>query len=104
MKPYYVEDEKKVEYSCCCTNLGCFGCGQDEVVDDIGNIGLGISIYFKIIKTLIVCFLLITIINIPLFLIYFFNESQTSTIKGYRDILYKTTLANMASSNILTLT
>ena len=102
MKPFIVEDQKRVEYNCCCTNTGVFGCGQDEIVDDISNLGMGLSIYFKILKTFIWCFAVISLINIPLIYAYFISNNDYN-INGYQDLLYKTSIGNAASSNLLSL-
>ena len=95
-RPYLIEDNKKVGYSFCCTDTAIFACGQDDVHHDIDSFGIGISIYFKILKSFLICFLIITIINTPIYLSYFFSNTTKDSL-GLRDVLYKFSLGTMGS-------
>jgi hypothetical protein len=72
-------------------------CGHDTVKDEIDNIGIGMSIYFKVIKTMVIVFFVISLINIPLYAVYYLNNSSRK-IANQNDILFKGSLGNMASS------
>jgi len=55
------------------------------------------SVYFKMMKTFAACFLLISILNIPLYVVYMMNNDSRS-LSTTDDLLFKTTLGNLASS------
>ncbi len=95
--PYLVQDDKKIKYDCCCTEMGCFGCGKDETADEVDAIGIGMNVYFKIMKTFTACFFIIMIINLPLYVVYFLNNS-TRKINSVNDGLFKSSLGNLGSS------
>lgn len=79
------------------SNFGWFCCGKDKSKSELSQFSLGFEVYFKILKALIVCFLLISLINIPIILIYSMNNSNI-TSNNYKDSLFKTTIGNLGTS------
>ena len=98
MHPYVIDDVtgKKTSRSCCSTTTGLFACKKDDVKNDMDNLGLGISTYFKILKAFMITLFVIIVINSPLYAIYFLNNPERS-MTTYLDGFFKTTLGNMAS-------
>jgi hypothetical protein len=62
------------EHSVCHTDTGSHIINKKP--SEIGYLGLGISLYFKMLKFLIVLFLLLTFINIPMY--YFYCSANSS--------------------------
>ncbi len=90
---------KKVQPHNLCKKMGNFGCYSEKVNSEISDLGVGTISYFKVLKVLIYCFCIISIINIPLYYVYITNNKEIIST-GYRDILFKTTIGNIASSKI----
>lgn len=84
------------DIGCCSVDSGILGCGKDNEPDKISDLGLGISVYFKIVKAFAICFFVICLINLPLYTIYSLNNTARP-IATYRDALFKTTIGNLAS-------
>ena len=82
----------------CSTHSGNIGCGQTQAKSDLSSMGLGMVIYFKVLKTFAIIFLCLIILNIPLYYIYYSNHPQF-TVASYKDALFKTTIGNIGSSN-----
>jgi len=80
-----------------CTEFGWFGCGDKFRKSAIENLGVGTDCYFKVLKVFIICFFLISLINIPLFYVYYVNNTNKAII-NYRDALFKFTIGNIGSS------
>lgn len=97
LHPRILVDNKIDKVPICCSNtswlLPC--CFEDK--SDFNVYGLGISIYFQLVKTFILVFLILSIINIPLYAIYYYNSLEL-TPKSYQDAFFKTTIGNIASS------
>ena len=74
------------------------GCCEKYENSDLMKIGLGMVIYFKILKTFGIIFFIISLFNIFLFYVYI-NSNKDIEIKSYQDALYKTTIGNIVSSN-----
>ena len=81
----------------CSTSSGWFCCGKKADKSDFTKFSLGLEIYFKALKSLLLTFFLIVLVNIPLYYIYYSNSSNLS-IKDYKDALFKTTIGNIGSS------
>jgi hypothetical protein len=97
MHPCIVKDCKHVSYPLF-SSTGWFCCGEKCSQSDLEKLGIGMVCYFKILKVFLICFLLITIFNIPLYYIYYNNHTEKA-ITNYRDALFKTTIGNIASGN-----
>jgi hypothetical protein len=82
-----------------CDNFGWFGLNGKLWRSEIEYLGIGTEIYFKILKVFVICFLIISIINIPLFYIYYHNNPEKKVL-NYNDALFKFTIGNIASSKI----
>lgn len=95
--PYIQENDEKVLYDTYKTDTGYFGCGQDEVDHEIDDLGIGISIYFKIIKLFGIVFALISLMNIILITIFCLNNTSRPTT-NHMDVLFKTTIGNLVTS------
>ncbi len=85
-------DGSLAKYPICSTDTGSFGC---KLKNDIEPLGLGIVIYFKVLKAFSLLFFIIFIINIPM--LYIFVSSKIKEVKDYNDALFRTTLGNVAS-------
>ena len=85
----------------CGTHTGWFGfCCRNSQKSDLSIYGMAVNAYFKIVKSLILVFLIISILNIPLYAMYYYNSLYLD-VKDYRDALFKTTIGNIASSKFL---
>jgi hypothetical protein len=80
-----------------CTNMGNFCCSNKTVNQNLKELGLGMMCYFKVLKVFIWCFFIITLLNLHLYYIYTTNNTERK-VTGYRDVIFKTTIGNIASS------
>ena len=96
--PRKLKDGKLVKHGIC-DNFGWFGFNGKFSKSEIEYLGIGTEIYFKILKVFIICFFVISLLNIPLFYIYFQNNSEKKVL-NYNDALFKFTIGNIASSNL----
>lgn len=88
--------KKKLRPFKVCQNIGNFCFFSPDIDNKINELGVGIISYFKVLKVLIYCFFVISILNIPLYYVNITNNKEiTST--SYRDVLFKTTIGNIAS-------
>jgi hypothetical protein len=94
--PRIVKNGMVMQYPVC-NNMGNFGCSNTKINNNLKELGLGMMCYFKVLKIFIWCFFLISILNIHLYYVYSTSNSQKK-ITGYRDLLFKTTIGNIASS------
>jgi len=94
--PRKLEDGKLKQHGIC-SDFGWFCCGEKFRKSAIESLGVGTDCYFKVLKVFIVCFLLISLINIPLFFVYY-NNTKDKIVTNYRDALFKFTIGNIASS------
>jgi len=62
--------------------------------------GLGIVIYFKILKSFIICFFVMMLINSPLYYIYYYSNNNTPLV-DYKDAIFRTSIGAISSSNKL---
>jgi hypothetical protein len=83
----------------CKSSTGCMGCCEKYEESEIINTGLGMVVYFKILKTFGIIFFLISLFNIFLFYVYI-NSRKEVQVSSYIDALYKTTIGNIGSSNL----
>lgn len=83
------------------SSFGWFCCGKDKSKSELSQFSLGFEVYFKILKAFIVGFLLISLVNIPIILIYSMNNSNI-TSNNYKDSLFKTTIGNLGTSKYKT--
>ena len=62
---------------------------KQKSLDGIDELGLGVSLYFKLLKSLTFFFILLSVINIPIYYIYFYGDmriSSTTTWLSYLTI------------------
>jgi hypothetical protein len=83
----------------CSSFTGCMGCCKEYERSDLNVIGLGMTTYLKIIKTLGFAFFIIILLNIFLFIVYT-NSNKSNKIKNYKDALFRTTIGNIGSGKI----
>lgn len=94
----HVTKGKRIQKISCCINTGFFCCcDRCRTPSELEDLGIGMVVYFKFLKSLILCFLLIALFNIPLILTYMSSNSDHKAI-NYLDILFKTTIGNIGSS------
>ena len=78
LHPRKINENGELEkYPCCSTNTGFFTCSNEGLKCDMDPFGIGIIVYFKILKSLLICFFFISIFNISLIYIY----SQTNKVQ-----------------------
>lgn len=75
------------------------GCCQNYEKNSLNILGLGMIVYFKIIKALAIIFLIMSIINGFLYYVYITNH-KLIPVNNYRDALFKTTIGNIGSGKI----
>ncbi len=92
--------ENMMKIPVCKSKTGCMGCCQNYENSDLMKTGLGMVIYFKILKTFGIVFFLICLFNILLFYV-FTNSHKELEIKTYQDALFKTTIGNIGSSKFI---
>lgn len=94
--PFKVVEGKSRKYPFC-TNTGWFcGCGKCGK-SKLDTLGIGMVVYFKFLKALLVSFLLIAILNSFLVISYISNHHDKPA-KSYLDSLFRTTIGNIGST------
>lgn len=93
------EDGAVQKYPVCKTNVGIIGCCESQSKSELEPLGLGMVFYFKLVKCFTIIFFVISVINIPLYYVYFNSHSEYKA-SGYQDYLFKTTIGNIGSSKI----
>lgn len=94
----------KVDYGC------CKSCRKEEpeeekptdgeqkaVVKDTNDV-LGVNMYFRLLKSLTLLFFVFTLINIPMYIL-FFHGTNTDAIKDSKSFFATLTLGNLGQSN-----
>jgi hypothetical protein len=92
-----------VKFPICLTDTGNMGCGESQSKSDLQSLGLGMVIYFKVLKAYSILFFVLILLNIPLYYIYTSNHPEFQ-VTSYKDALFKTTIGNIGSSKIKFLT
>lgn len=95
----HIENGQLVKYNPCLTTTGNMCCCEDISKSKLDSLGLGIVIYFRILKTIAGVFGFIIFINLPLLYIYSTNHEEFKST-DYKDFLFKTTLGNIGSCKI----
>ncbi|MCQ2818082.1 MAG: hypothetical protein MJ252_12520 [archaeon] len=82
-----------------CEPVDMFPCKYTGMtkVSKLQSVGAATVIYFKMLKSLIICFLVVSILNLPLIFFYSKNNSDKK-IASYTDVLFKTTIGNIGST------
>lgn len=70
---------------------------KDEIFDGIDELGMGVSIYFKLLKAVIFIYLVCSIVSLPLYYIYSCGEDSTSSSQSIMSYL---TLGNLGQNQI----
>lgn len=84
-------------FALCGSNLGCHTCIKSRRKSDLKDFGVGITLYFKMIKFLIYLFLCLSILCFPVFVIYWSgNESEIQFTN--KQALSALTLGNIGES------
>ena len=91
------KDGKIVSYPICGTNTrGIKCCHAADPISDLSVFGMGIVVYFQILKAFALTFFFITLFNIPLLIIYISNHTEKKIV-SYEDALFKTTIGNVGA-------
>ena len=69
----------------------------DEVKRDTNDV-LGVNLYFRLLKSLTLLFVVFTLINIPMYIL-FFHGTNTDAIKDSKSFFATLTLGNLGQSN-----
>ena len=95
--PKYEEKKGKiVSYPICKTKTGCISCcSSNKRISELSVFGMGIVVYFQILKAFAIVFFFIALINIPLIIIYSSNHTERQIV-SYEDVLFKMTIGNAA--------
>lgn len=95
--PKIIKKGKITDYEVCNTRTGCYSCLRRLEESDLKAFGSGIISYFKMLKAYCIVFLIISIIHIPVYIMYT-ESNQSKPITSYQDLFFKTTIGNVASS------
>jgi hypothetical protein len=95
----YYKDGRYQSFEVCNSEAGLLGCGEKQAKSDLDSLGLGMMLYFKIVKAFAIIFFIIVIFNTPLYYFYSINHKEFQ-VKSYQDVLFKTTIGNVGSSKI----
>lgn len=94
--PCKIKNGEPVKYPVC-VNTGWFcGCNKCKK-SKLTELGIGMIVYFKFLKALVLSFFVISLFNFPLLVSYHKNHKDEK-VKDYMDALYKTTIGNIGSS------
>lgn len=95
--PKYEEKKgKMVSYPICKTKTGSVRCcSSNKPISELSVFGMGIVVYFQILKAFSIVFFVIALINIPLMIIYTSNHPERKIV-SYEDVLFKMTIGNAA--------
>ena len=91
-----LEINQPAPFPYCASSLGWFGLSDECQRSDIDRLGLGISIYFKTLKALMIAFLAIFLLNMVT-IYFFFSYQNTKMIFTPDSILSKFTIGNISS-------
>lgn len=92
-------DKNGQKLSVCSSSTGCMGLCKEHEKSDLNVIGLGMTNYLKILKTLSITFFIIILMNIVLYVT--FTGSNPRKVRDYNDALFRTTIGNIGSGNII---
>lgn len=81
----------------CATDLGCHTCIKSQRKSDFSDFGIGITLYFKMIKYLIYLFLILSMLSVPVFIIYW-SGNETEIQFTSKQALSSFTLGNIGES------
>ena len=73
-------DGTKVEHSCCRTRTGWHSSSKSWRHSDIRDMGVGISVYFKFLKFMMVLSIWFTLLSIPAYVLYV-NGNQSGVVQ-----------------------
>jgi len=95
------EVHEYVKFPVCKTQTGWFHCSTDYTHSDIAEeLGLGISIYFKQLKALVIMLFVCVLLSIPSFIL-FTNGGYNDTTEGFTEVFAALTLGNIGQSSSL---
>ncbi len=94
-----IKDLKTYEpFEVCNSETGYMGCcGGKLSRSDLEPLGMGMVLYFKMLKVFAIVFFIIILLNIPLYYFYSINHPEYK-VKSYQDALFKTSMGNVGSS------
>lgn len=98
MHPGLLIEGKYQKHSICNTNCGYYNifCKTKGSDSDLNKYGIGVVSYFKTVKAYCILFFIISIIQIPVFILYS-QSNNDKPIVTYRDIFFKTSIGNISS-------
>jgi len=70
---------------------------KETKVEDIDQLGIAVTLYFKLLKSIVMFFSFVVFMSIPLYILYSSGEMQASSNSS---ILSKVTLGNLGQSVI----
>jgi hypothetical protein len=82
-----------------CSKTGCFSCSTEDMGTEFDQLGLGVVIYFKVIKSFAICFFFMSLICAPLYYFYLYSNIDTPII-DYKDAMFRTSIGAISSSKI----
>ena len=101
-----LENEKEYEYSkfpICKTNTGWFLCCNQYTHSDIADeLGLGMSIYFKQLKNLVLMLAICTILSLPSYVLFWSGDPSNNkfSIEDPKAFFSTFTLGNLGQSSL----
>ncbi len=91
---------KNRRYPLCKTGTGWFFCNKSKEDKQVTEgLGLGISVYFKQVKSLTLLFLVFTLISIPAYVLFYFGGSQDPNWSEPKILFSTFTIGNLGESS-----
>ncbi len=102
-----IKENDKVEnkpYSCCRTSTGWLTCKKhkkgEAKKEEHAKFGLGMAIYFKQLKALVILFLVLSIISIPCYITYYYGTPNIA-VRDSKNFFSMFTLGNLGQTTHL---
>lgn len=80
--------------------MGCLGCPKKYLNSDLDKYGLGMTSYFKTLKSLLWSLGIIVLLNVIVYFIYISSHTE-QTPNTLNEYLFKSTIGNIGSSKLL---
>jgi hypothetical protein len=92
------DDGKIKPFSFCGTDLGCHTCSKNKRKSDFSDFGIGVTLYFKMIKFLVYMFMGLSFLATPLYILFYSGNQQKINVTS-KQSLSAFTLGNIGQSD-----
>lgn len=97
----YEDDQQMKEFQVCGSRIGWFCCCEGSGESLLRNeVGLGIDLYFKTMKQLVIFFVLCTLLSIPSFIFFASGADTPSAWQDSKSFFSSFTLGNLGQSSM----